>query len=238
MLLGIPPALALFVVSFVWLRRTHPPLDPTTRLVLSPPAVDGERPSAWRRYLVMIVFTVTVILWMTTGWHRTPTPVVSFWPVVVFAASGVLRPHDIRALQWDVLLLVAGGLSLGAAVTDTGLATWLVELLPTSGVSQVALALGLALSTVVLSNVMSNTAATNVLVPLGIALAPGFEERVAVPIALAASCAMCLPVSTPPNALVFATGEVTARDFLRLGLLLGVLGPLLTVAWCALLSRP
>jgi sodium-dependent dicarboxylate transporter 2/3/5 len=175
---------------------------------------------------------------MTTGWHRTPTPVVSFLPIVVFAASGVLRPHDIRALQWDVLLLVAGGLSLGAAVTDTGLAAWIVERLPVSGGGQVALALAFALAATALSNVMSNTAATNVLVPLGIALAPGLEEAVAVPIALAASCAMCLPVSTPPNALVFATGEIAARDFLRVGLLMGALGPLLTVAWCTLLSRP
>jgi len=179
---------------------------------------------------------VTVLLWMTTSWHRTPTPVVSFLPIVVFAAAGVLRPHDIRALQWDVLLLVAGGLSLGAAVTDTGLAAWLVERLPTSGVSQMALALALSFSAMALSNVMSNTAAANVLVPLGIALAPGFEEGVTIPIALAASCAMCLPVSTPPNALVFATGEVSSRDFLGLGLVLGLIGPLLAVGWCALLS--
>ena len=57
------------------------------------------------------------------------------------------------------------------------------------------------------------------------------------PIALAASSAMCLPVSTPPNALAFATGELTTRDFLKLGVLLGVLGPVIAVAWSAFVAR-
>jgi len=240
-LFGLPPAILLFAVSYLWLRRAHPPSDPATRLVLPRIAPDGDAGGeplpAWRRYLVMLVFCVTVALWLTSGWHRTPTPVVSFLPVVAFAATGVLRPQDIRSLQWDVLLLVAGGLSLGAAISDTGLASWLVQMLPTSSVSQGALALAIALAAAVLSNLMSNTAATNVLVPIGIALAPGFEEAVAVPIALAASSAMCLPVSTPPNALAFATGELTARDFLGLGVLLGILGPVLAVAWCAFVAR-
>jgi solute carrier family 13 (sodium-dependent dicarboxylate transporter), member 2/3/5 len=237
-LLGLPPALVLFAVSYVWLLRVHPARDPARSLVLPRPTIgEGERLPAWRSHLVMIVFAVTIALWLTSGWHRTPTPVVSFLPIVAFATTGVLRPHDIRALQWDVLLLVAGGLSLGAAMTETGLATWLVDRLPTAGLGRVALAMGLAFAAALLSNVMSNTAAANVLVPIGIALAPGFEEMIAVPIALAASSAMCLPVSTPPNALAFASGEMASRDFLGIGILVGVLGPLLAVLWCTLMTR-
>jgi solute carrier family 13 (sodium-dependent dicarboxylate transporter), member 2/3/5 len=82
---------------------------------------------------------------------------------------------------------------------------------------------------------MSNTAAANIVIPMGIALAPGAEASVAVAVALAASGAMCLPVATPPNAIAYAAGELQTRDFIRGGLLLGALGTVLVVSWTALL---
>jgi sodium-dependent dicarboxylate transporter 2/3/5 len=88
----------------------------------------------------------------------------------------------------------------------------------------------------VLSNFMSNTAAANILIPIGVTMAVGNEGWVALPIALAASCAMCLPIATPPNALAFATGLIQTRDFIRIGLVLGVLGPAVSLLWVALIA--
>ena len=87
-----------------------------------------------------------------------------------------------------------------------------------------------------LSNVMSNTAAANILVPISIAMGSGAENQIVVPIALGASAAMCLPISTPPNAIAFTSGRLRTRDFLSRGLL-GAVAPALAVAWCALIFR-
>ena len=87
---------------------------------------------------------------------------------------------------------------------------------------------------------MSNTAAANVLLPIGLAAVSeggdlAAQVGIGVTVALGASAAMCLPISTPPNAIAFASGELKARDFIMPGLLLGLLAPLLAVLWCTLL---
>jgi sodium-dependent dicarboxylate transporter 2/3/5 len=84
----------------------------------------------------------------------------------------------------------------------------------------------------IVSNFMSNTAATNILVPIGIAAAVGFEPQVIIPIALGASAAMCMPISTPPNALAYASGKIAMKDFISGGLIIGILAPLISVLWC------
>ena len=188
-------------------------------------------PPRWQRWLVIGVFLATISLWMTTALHGMPSPVVSFLPIVAFAVSGVLTAEDVRKLHWDVLLMLAGGLSLGVGVVETGLAEWIVSGLP-AGLGILPLTLALAYLTWLVSNFMSNTAAANILVPLGMTMGAGFEPLAVVPMALAASASMCLPVSTPPNAIAYATGKINSADLLQIGLLIGILAPLLAVLWC------
>jgi sodium-dependent dicarboxylate transporter 2/3/5 len=135
-------------------------------------------------------------------------------------------------------MLVAGGLSLGAAVVDTGLADRLAMHLGfLTGVgSEVLVFAVLALVTVILSNFMSNTAAVALIVPVAVALLPGRELGVCLVLGLSASCALLLPVSTPPNAVAFATGEIQTRDLRPGGLLIGLLGPALIVGWVWLIA--
>jgi sodium-dependent dicarboxylate transporter 2/3/5 len=200
--------------------------------------LSGEAPSAvqiplYKRLVVTVVGLATVGLWMASGWHPLPTAVVSLIPIVAFTTLFVLTPTDIRGLPWDVLFLLAGGLVLGDIVQDTGLASWLVSRLPVSALGSFGVALVMAYACVLVSNFMSNTAAANILLPLSVALASSAQASAALPIALSASAAMCLPIATPPNALVYATGEITTRDFLRVGVPMGLLVPLLAAAWCA-----
>ncbi|WP_224240245.1 SLC13 family permease [Hyalangium gracile] len=234
MVAALPPALLLIGAVWLLLRRLHP--HDTGKVELAPAAPHPEHPvrlPRWKAWLVVGVFFLTVGLWMTGELHGIPLPVVSFLPVTLFAAAGVLEDRDVRGFQWDVLLLVAGGLSLGVAVSETGLARWLVGFVPVDTLGRLTLALMLAYLASILSNFMSNTAAANILVPLGAALGGEVDPSVVVPIALSASAAMCLPISTPPNALVFATGQVPARAFLRPGLLVGLLAPPLAVLWAS-----
>ncbi len=188
----------------------------------------------WQRPVVAVTFAATVLLWMTGQWHRVPATAVALVPIVVFSSTGILDGRDIRSLSWDVLLLMVGGLALGVGVKETGLAEWLVSALPLEGMGTAGAILMISYAAVALSNFMSNTAAANILLPIGMALMSGLESHIAVPIALAASAAMCLPISTPTNAIVFAAGRLETRDLLAGGLLIGALAPILSCAWISL----
>jgi solute carrier family 13 (sodium-dependent dicarboxylate transporter), member 2/3/5 len=237
MTLGLPPALVLLVVAWAYLVRRHPSRERTVDLgaLASPTGAPPVMPR-WRRGVVVLGLLATVGLWLTEPLHGASPPVVAFVPVALFTVSKVLVSDDIRKLEWDVLLLLAGGLALGVAVARTDLATWLVGRLPLEAAGPLALTAALAATTMVVSNFMSNTAAANLVIPMGMALATGAETTAAVAVALSASAAMCLPVSTPPNALAYAGGGLQTRDFLVGGSLIGVLAVALAVGWTALLT--
>lgn len=235
LLMGLPPALVLLAVAAMLLLRKYPstmgPMD-----YASIAGTDGEVSfPTWRRLVVVIGGALTVVLWLTEPLHGISPPVVAFVPVTVFSVTGVINSEDIRSLEWDVLLLLAGGLALGVAVSRTGLASYLVSALSMEDTPAVVIALVFAFITAALSNFMSNTAAANITIPMGLALAVGCEAQVVVPIALAASAAMCLPISTPPNAIASSSGHLESKDFIVPGLILGLLAVVLSVAWTWLL---
>jgi solute carrier family 13 (sodium-dependent dicarboxylate transporter), member 2/3/5 len=232
MALGLPPALILAagLGAFLLYRYQAGGLH-LDRHALTAVEESGPRAPVWRRGVVVVVFCVTLALWM---FGPAPASVVAFVPITVLSVTGVIGVAEIRQLRWDVLILMAGGLSLGVAVTESGLASWLVGMLPLAGLGLIGAALIFALVTATLSNFMSNTAAANILVPLGAAVAISLSDSpgiLPVVIALSASTAMCLPIATPPNAIAYSTGELNARAFLVPGLILLVATPLLTVPW-------
>ncbi|MDJ0522932.1 MAG: SLC13 family permease, partial [Planctomycetota bacterium] len=223
--------LILLIGVYLFLRLRYRPTTETLAVdALQPPEGQEGLAKSWHGPLVIFVFITTILLWMTSGLHGLPTTVVSFLPITAFTTFQVLRSAEVRNLPWEVLLLLAGGLSLGVAVRETGLADWIITHLPTETLGTFGTTLLLAYVACVLSNVMSNTAAANIFVPLGVALGAG-DPVLVVPIALACSCAMCLPVSTPPNAIAYAPGRLKATDFLVTGLLVALVGPLVCTLW-------
>lgn len=226
MLLGLPFGMVLLVFGWLYICRFYP--AGVDRIEIAWDAPEGSdaspKPSAplWQLIVVVGVLLATVGLWLTSQYHGIPTAAVSFLPIVGFTASGVLTSRQIRGLNYDVLFLLAGGLALGTAVLSTGLSDWIVGLLAVEGLSQTQLAMLWSLFAIVLSNLMSNTAAANVLVPIAILTSLSHAIEIAVPVAMACSAAMALPVATPPNALAHATGKVHSRDFLRLGILTAI----------------
>lgn len=237
MLVGLPPAVLLFGVTWLFLVWRYPSAQQQIELGDLVDATPRSAMPLWQRITVMVTFFATIALWMTGPLHGIPTPVVSFLPITVFTVTSVLDAKDIRRLHWDILLLLTGGLALGVAVTETGLAKWLVARLPVESLGPLAVALFLAYLCSALSNFMSNTAAANILIPIAAALGHSQQIHFVVPIALAASSAMCLPVSTPPNAIAFGSGRLRTTDFLAGGLLIGSIAPLLTVYWCRLIGN-
>jgi solute carrier family 13 (sodium-dependent dicarboxylate transporter), member 2/3/5 len=219
MLVAVPLAALLLVMAWALLARRYRTSAPRTRLEAGGGSLEA------RGAYVLGVIMVTVLLWLTEGLHGLPPAVVALLPVVAFTAPGVLGREDFNTLQWHILVLIAGGIALGVGMQATGLDDLIVRVVP---VSPVLVLLPLTLATLVLSTVMSNTAAANLLLPVGVALAatgagPSVLEA-GVAIALAASVAMALPVSTPPNAIAFASGELEARDLAVNGGIVGLIG--------------
>ncbi|MCP4225650.1 MAG: SLC13/DASS family transporter, partial [Actinomycetia bacterium] len=137
-------------------------------------------------------------------------------------------------MPWHVLWLVAGGVALGLAVNDSGLDQWLIDQVGWDSIPVALLALALALVATTMSTVISNSAAANLLVPIGLTLAVSGVvdlEPIAAGffIAIGASLAMALPVSTPPNAIAYSTGALTTPVMARVGIAVGTIGLVLFV---------
>jgi sodium-dependent dicarboxylate transporter 2/3/5 len=120
-------------------------------------------------------------------------------------------------------------------VAQSGLAAWFAGLFPLDGVPLFGVVILFSFIIVIVSNFMSNTAATNIILPLIVAFAlhlgAGDSRLAVIAVAMSASFAMCLPVSTPPNAIVYASGRIDAKDFLLIGGVTAVLGPLVVIGW-------
>lgn len=229
---GLPVALALVVLAWRFLLRRYPSTMTSVETTFEEPQ-GADRERRRQRWVVGLLTGLTLVLWVTTPLHGVHVSVISLIPIVGLTMGQVLDAKQVRSLPWDTLMLVAGGLSLGAAVVDTGLAARLATGLDalTSIGSDVIVLLVLAWVTVALSNFMSNTATVSIMLPVAVAVLPGREMEMSLVLGLSASCALLLPVSTPPNAVAFSTGLLSTRDLRPGGLLIGALGPILIVGW-------
>lgn len=232
MMIALPPALLLAVAVYFLIWKMYIRGEKSGAIHLDSEVETGARMKR-HRITVMGVFVLTIAMWMGESLTGIPSPVVSFIPIVVLAVTGVIGARDMRVLPWDVLLLLAGGLSLGVGVEVTGLAEWFAGHVP-GGLGVTAIAVVFSLLGLFLSNLMSNTAAAALLIPLASSLVgKGDPTLVIVSIAISCSVSMALPISTPPNAIAYGTGRLNSRDFLLPGLL-SALGVALILPWLML----
>ena len=238
MLLAIPPAILLLTLSWGYITVTYlgrNAFKPVEKIELHPEMTTNDI-TPIGKLIVIATFAVTVLMWITGPLHNIPTAAVSFIPICTLTAFSILDSDDVKRISWDVLILIAGGLSLGVAIKSTGLSNWIVDQLPVADATGLLIALAFGYMTVALSNLMSNTATANMLIPLAIAILSASSESIlVVPIALCASAAMCLPISTPPNAIVYGSQRLKSTDLLGGGILIGLLTPLVVVGWIYLL---
>ena len=143
-------------------------------------------------------------------------------------------------IPWDVLLLFGGGLSLAAAITATGLGGWLGDRMGgLTALPPVLIILSLALFVIFATEMTSNVATAAALMPVVIAIAQGAgadPAGLAVPVALAASCAFMFPMATAPNAIAYASGEVTIPRMARVGLRLNLVAVVLITGLASVLT--
>ena len=234
---GLPIALALTAIScFVLIRLYVKDKTPISLTFQYNQKDESSKQDKTQRMIVLVIIIVTVLLWLTTSIHGIKVGAVTAVPLVFLTLTGVLKSKDVQGLPWDTLLLVAGGLSLGMALQNSGLLEHYAQQLRDIKVHHIVLIFILAYMTMAFSNVMSHTATSTILVPLGIAVVTGFESQIAIIIGLAASTALFLPVSTPPNAIAYSTGMLKISDFRVGGFVVGLLGPLLAILWVLLMA--
>ncbi len=148
-------------------------------------------------------------------------------PVRLSRGRFVLSWNEAITLRWDVLILFGGGLALATAINDTGLASWIGGALSAlSHLPMFWLVLTVMIVVVFLGELASNTAMAAIFLPItgAAAVSMGLSPLLlAYPVALAASLGFMLPVATPPNAIIFGSGAVTAQQMLRAGVVLDII---------------
>jgi len=219
MAFGVPLALTLlFILWFVLITIFKPREDHFEILFPEPLAL------TWDLVIVVITFSATVLLWLTEPLHTIPAAVVALLPVMVFTMLGIINRQDLKKLEWDVLILVAGGLTLGVAMKSSGLSDILVGQLSFFSLSPLILLIVIVVFSTVISNFMSNTSAANVIIPIVTSLAIIDPLTGALSVAFASSLAMSLPISTPPNAIAFATHAIETKELIKYGTFMSFIG--------------
>ena len=235
-LYGLLPAILLTIASWRLLVKIFPAelkeinsRSVETNAVKEPISQAGV-------WVVRFTLLLTILGWLTASIHKVPVHLIAMIPVVVLPLANIVAAEDFNTMNWDTLVLVAGGLSLGAAIIETGLADRMLAGISLEGIPVFWLALFFGYLSMILSNIVSNTATAAILIPVAVQLDPDHMGALAGAIALSASCALLLPVSTPPNALAFATGFIKQKQFRYAGLLVGLLGPLIICCWLFLIG--
>ncbi|NNI01916.1 SLC13 family permease [Pasteurella multocida] len=245
MMVGTPLALILLFIFWRVLVKKYE-INKTESLDFSflqeTPAIHSNRVEFLHKIIVLVILAVTLFCWLMSKWIGIPVAAASGIPIVGLTITGVLSEKDIRQLPWDTLMLVAGGLALGLAIEEQRIAAHFVEQISHIQVSFIMLLSLFGFITVILSNFMSNTAATTILIPMGVSLLAMVGGNDIHPmilplvIGLSASCALFLPVSTPPNAIAFSTGLIKQSEFRLGGVIIGFLGPILSMLWILAIS--
>jgi sodium-dependent dicarboxylate transporter 2/3/5 len=231
MLIMVPVVLVLLFIAWILLQKIFPFTQKTIEL-----SIEGGMKKGVQSKIVIATFIVTVLLWLLDTVTGINSYTVALIPFVVFSLTGVIGRKDLEEVNWSVIWMVAGGFALGYGLNQSGLAELAVESIPFGEFSPILILVLSGIICYLLSNFISNSATAALLMPIlaivcgamGDKLdAIGGTSTVLVGVAIAASSAMVLPISTPPNALAYATNLVTQKDMARIGLIVGIISMVL-----------
>lgn len=140
-------------------------------------------------------------------------------------AKGLLDWSDMKNMQWGILLLFGGGMALAGGMEKSGLVEKIGGYFRENQINGAILIFSLTFISMALTELMSNVALVTIFVPVvfGIAEGAGINPvYLALPVTFAASCAFMMPISTPPNAILFASGYIKMKDMIKTGLLMNL----------------
>lgn len=256
MVLGLPLVVVMLIGAWLILTHLHPVSESIGINAGQAIHAELEKHGAMTAAEVRVacVFSLTALGWICRPLYSGFAPALDDTTIAIAGALALfLIPSgmpeggrlvtwdDLRALPWGVLILFGGGLSLADAITNSGLATWLGATMGALASWPTILLIAVAtFAMIFLTELTSNTASAATFLPIGgaIAVGNGIDPlALTVPLALAASCAFMLPVATPPNAIVFSSGQVTVAQMAHAGLWINLLGGVAIVVLCHLLAE-
>ncbi|MES0372341.1 MAG: DASS family sodium-coupled anion symporter, partial [Mariprofundaceae bacterium] len=258
MMIGIPMVIIGLIVLFLFLgpQLARLPWKASDASSLNK-ELSKLGPMRREERYVGLILGMTAMLWMgrkgiTTehfsfsGWSSLlPYPGVDDGTVAMFGATllfllrdgdsnPVLNRESFGRLPWEIVLLLGGGFALAFGMQSSGLSIWVGDQLSfLGGVPLPLMLLGIALAITFLTEITSNTATTQVMLPIlaATALAGDMDLMMfLLPATLAASCAFMLPVATPPNAIVFGSNHVPMQSMIKAGIRLNLVMAIVIVA--------
>ncbi|MBR6842546.1 MAG: SLC13/DASS family transporter [Prevotella sp.] len=231
MMFMFPLVVVLLFISWRFLLKFFPFTQKTVEL-----KIEGGMQKNSQTWIVIVTFIVTILLWLSDQFTGINANTVAMIPFAVFALTGVINKRDLEQINWSVIWMVAGGFALGYGLNGSGLAANAVASIPFGDFSPLLILFIGGAICYLLSNFISNSATAALLMPIlaivcgamGDKLEPiGGTGTVLIGVAIAASSAMILPISTPPNALAFATGHVKQNEMAKMGIIMGIISMVL-----------
>ncbi len=237
MMFGIPFVLIMLLVGWLVLLKMFPISQKSLDLSKE---LKGKFLTTPKAIIVYVTFIVTILMWIIPKeYHGLDSNSVAIIPIAVFSITGVITKKDLKAMSWDVLWLVAGGFALGVALSETNLAKDMINAIPFASWNSTMLLVGASCICLFMATFMSHTATAALLVPIlggvaGAMMAAGSMDNpgavaLLVTIAFASSLGMALPISTPPNAMAYATGHIEQKGMAISGTILCLLGLAITI---------
>lgn len=227
MMVMTPLMLTILLISWVLLHFMFPFTANKVNLTIT-----GGAKKGWRTYVIYGTLAITILLWMFEKWTGINSYVVALFPIGVFAITRIIKSSDLKDIDWACLWMVAGGFALGEGMSKTGLASALVNTIPFDSWPALVVMIGGGLICWLLSQFISNSAATALMVPIMVAVGTGMKDilgdyggvgTLLVGVAMSASFAMSLPISTPPNAIAYSTGLIKTSQMFRTGIIIGTI---------------
>ena len=250
MTIGLPFSIVMIAITyFVLVKWMFPNKDLKFNASKEVIQVELEKLGATSRKekMVLVIFGVTIFLWVFRtlinnifpGLGLSDTMISIFAAISLFAIPYNLKKRefliewkDTSQLAWGILILFGGGLALAKGMSVSGIVDIIADVIASSDISIILTASLLILLMLFMTELMSNVALVAVLIPVVAGIAIGLEIPILyllIPVTMASSCAFMLPMATPPNAIVFASGYVTVPQMARVGILLNLIAVALLI---------
>ncbi|MEE9362766.1 MAG: DASS family sodium-coupled anion symporter [Cellulophaga sp.] len=250
MLIGVPfSVIMITIIYFVLVKWMHS--NQGIQFSSSNNIIQEELnklgPLSKREKTVLIIFGITIFLWVFRSLINNLFPglVIKDAMISVMAAIAyfavpydrkkgkfILQWKDTEKLAWGILILFGGGLALAKGMSSSGIVDLVSTTIASSDISILLTASLLILLMLFMTELMSNVALISVLAPVVAGIAIGLEIPILhllIPVTMASSCAFMLPMATPPNAIVFASGHIKVAQMAKVGFILNVIAVLLLI---------
>jgi len=250
MTLGLPFSIILLIISYLVLVKWMFP-NRQLKFKASKDVINSELkklgPISGKEKMVLVIFGITVFLWIFRtlinkifpGLGLSDTIISMLAAISLFAVpynirkgDFIIKWNDTQKLAWGILILFGGGLALAKGMSVSGIVDIVSNAIATSEISILFTASLLIILMLFMTELMSNVALVAVLAPVVAGIAIGLDIPIIyllIPVTIASSCAFMLPMATPPNAIVFASGYIKVHQMAKVGIVLNLIAVVLLI---------